>query len=105
MKVRISVRGQSYTVRSDEDDIDLREVARYVDQQMNEVAGRGALDDYTVAMMAALNIASDLRRLQRVVDEELVAIDREIAGALVLVEASMPFDEEEGSVEDEGEGA
>ena len=39
MKVRITVRGRTYTVRSDEDDVDLQSVAKYVDEKMSEVSG------------------------------------------------------------------
>jgi cell division protein ZapA len=95
MKVRITIRGQSYTVRSDEEDVDIREVARYLDARMAEVSATGpSLDDYTIAMLAALNIASDFRRFQRNVDQELASIDRELEGAMVLMESAVPPDDE-----------
>ena len=101
MKVRITIRGQSYTVRSDEDDVDLREVARYLDARMAEVAKSAAtLDDYTIAMLAALNVASDFRRYQRAVDQELAGIEREIEGALVLMESALPPNEEDEDTEE-----
>jgi len=91
LKVRITVRGQSYTVKSDEDDIDLREVAAYVDARMEEVA-RGApnLEPYTVALLAALNIAGDYRRFRAKVERDLDELDREVASAMVLLEAAVP---------------
>ena len=76
MKVQIQIRGRTYTVRSDDDGEDLQAIARYVDQKMEEVAKLSPrFDDYTVAMLAALNIASELDRLRRDVDEELAGID------------------------------
>lgn len=87
MKVTIQLRGQTYTVRSDEDDVDLQEVASYVDARMREVSdGMRSLDDYTIALLAALNIASDFRRLQRQVDHDLVELDRDVAAATLLLE-------------------
>jgi cell division protein ZapA len=91
MKVRVSIQGQNYTVRSQEDDLDLREIARYVDAKMSDVANKAnSLDNYTVAMLAALNIASDFKRFQLRVDHELARMDRELSGISVLMDASLP---------------
>jgi cell division protein ZapA (FtsZ GTPase activity inhibitor) len=95
MKVRITVRGQSYTVRSDEDDVDLREVAAYVDARMEEVArGAPALEPYTIALLAALNIAGDYRRFRARVEKDLEELDREVAGSMLLLEAALPSAED-----------
>ena len=54
MKTQIEIRGRRYTVRSDEEDVDLAAVAAYVDRQISEIADKSpALDDYTAAMLAA----------------------------------------------------
>ena len=92
MKVQISIRGRRYTLRSDEDE-DLPAIAAYVDKKMAEIADRGAaVDEPTLAMLAALNIASELERLRRQVDEELASVDRGIASTALLVEAALPDD-------------
>ena len=91
MKVQITLRGRRYTVKSDEDDVDLPQVAAYVDARMTEVAERtGVFDDYTIAMLAALNIASDFERFRRQVDQQLTDLDRDLASTAVLLEASLP---------------
>ena len=90
MKVQISIRGRRYTLRSDEDE-DLPAIARYVDSKMAEIAERGGgVDEPTLAMLAALNIASELERLRRQVDEDLASIDRDLASTALLVEAALP---------------
>jgi cell division protein ZapA len=90
MKVQISIRGRSYTLRSDEDE-DLQAIARYVDRKMSEIADRSPrMDDYTVAMLAALNIASEFERFRRDVDVHLAAVDRDLASAAMLLEAAAP---------------
>lgn len=90
MKTQIEIRGRRYTVRSDEDDVDLQALATYVDRQIAEVADRApGLDEYTAAMLAALNIASEYERLRRRVAEELDAVDRDLAATQAVLGASV----------------
>ena len=91
MKVQITIRGRTYTVRSDEEGEDLPAIARYVDQKMAEIADRSPrLDEYTVAMLAAMNIASEFDRFRRDVDQELAGIDHDLASTAVGLEAAAP---------------
>lgn len=100
MKVQINIGGRKYTLRSDEDE-DLQSIARYVDRKMNEIAGRGTrVDDYTLALLTALNIASEFDRFRRDVDQELVGLDRELASTAVLLESALP----EGDHDDDEPG-
>jgi cell division protein ZapA (FtsZ GTPase activity inhibitor) len=102
MKVHISIRGRTYTLRTDEDE-DLQAIARYVDRKMGEIASRSQrMDDYTVAMLAALNIASELERFRKQVGTELASLDRELASALMLLEsASQVVGPEGGDLEED----
>ncbi len=88
MRVQISIRGRTYTVRGDEDE-DPTAMAAIVDRTMQDLAGRSAaLDEYTIAILAALNLASQLERLRRAVDNELEGVDRDLASLRVLLEST-----------------
>lgn len=97
MKTTIRIRGRTYTVRSDEGEGDLSAVAADLDRRMQEIArtARG-LDEYTIAMLTALNLASELHRWRGTVDTELHAMEREIASLAVVVDAALPPEPEEG---------
>ena len=102
MKVQISIGGRKYTLRSDEDE-DLQAIARYVDRKMGEIGSRGArVDDYTLALLTALNIASEFDRFRRDVDQELQGLDRDLASTAVLLESTLPdapaHDDDDGEV-------
>ena len=61
MQVSITIRGRQYTVRGDDSPEDVEAVARDLDNRLEEVAGRTrSFDEYTIAMMTALNLASRL---------------------------------------------
>ncbi len=91
MKTRITIRGRTYTVQGDEDDGDLVAVAAFVDARMSEVASRApGLDDFSVAMLAALNIASEYERMRESFDRELEGLDRDLAAVSLLVENASP---------------
>ena len=91
---KITIRGRQYIVRSDDTDGDLQSLATYVDGKIQEIALRTAgADDYTVAMLAALNIASDFARHKRVTAEKLQEVDRDLASTSALLDGALPVSE------------
>lgn len=90
MNVQITIRGRQYTVRSDEDGGDIRDVAAELDARLSEVASRTrSFDEYTVALLTALNLASEVHRLRRQVAGRLDDLDREAASIAAMLEASL----------------
>ncbi len=62
--VEVKILGQTFTVASDERDDHLRKVAEMVDAKMRELAGGPrAVTTANVAILAALNIASEYQKL------------------------------------------
>ncbi len=60
----IKVMGHEYRVRSDSDPEHLQQVARYVDEVLREVS-QSTADTQNAAVLAALNLASELLELRR----------------------------------------
>ena len=91
MQVRITIRGRQYTVRGDDSIEDVEAVAVDLDNRLAEVASRTrSFDEYTVALLTALNLASELRRLRQQVGRELGDLDREAASIAAILEAALP---------------
>lgn len=94
MQVSITIRGRQYTVRGDDSAEDVEAVARDLDQRLEEVASRTrSFDEYTIALLTALNLASELRRLRREVVGRLDEIDRDAASVAAVLEAALPADD------------
>ena len=95
MQVRINIRGRQYTVRSDDPEADIEAVAAELDRRMADVAGSTrSFDEYTVAMLTALNLASELRRLRHQVAGRLDELDHQAASIGAILEALVPEEEE-----------
>jgi len=61
--VEIKVFGQTYTVKTDAEEDYIQEVARYVNEKMEEVLKKTkSVSTLNVAILTALNIADDLLR-------------------------------------------
>jgi len=59
--VEIKVFGQTYTVKTDAEEDHIQEVARYVNEKMEEVLKKTkSVSTLNVAILTALNIADDL---------------------------------------------
>ena len=89
MNVQITIQGRQYTLRTDQPDEDLHEVARYVDAKMNSMK-RASFDSYTVAILAALNIASEYKAFRTRVGESLASMDKEAGAISAVIEAAIP---------------
>jgi len=75
--VQVEIMGQRLTVASDEGEEHIRQVASYVDQQMRQLAdGQMSAATVHLALVTALNIASEYRKLQNHQEELTQTIHR-----------------------------
>jgi cell division protein ZapA len=73
--VEIKVFGQTYTVKTDAEEDHIQEVARYVNEKIDEVLKKTrSVSTLNVAILTALNIADDLLKEK----EKRMALFREI---------------------------
>ncbi len=73
--VEIKVFGQTYTVKSDAEEGHIQEVARHVNEKMDEVLKKTrSVSTLNVAILTALNIADDLLKEK----EKRITLIREI---------------------------
>lgn len=89
MQRQIHIRGRSYTLRSDPGD-DVEYAAQDIDRRMRDLSSRSPMmDEYTVALLTALNLAAELRVLKARFRGELTEIDRQIGAIETMVEAML----------------
>lgn len=68
--IRVDIYGQSYQVRGDASDSHIQDVAKWVDNKMREIGKRSPNLDHTkVAVLAALNIADELLKVRKELEE------------------------------------
>lgn len=63
--VSVTIRGQEFRIRSEQDEESLQRVASYLDETMARVEERtGTVDSLGVAMLTALNLAREVVELR-----------------------------------------
>ena len=78
--IDVEIFGTTYHVRAEQDREYLQELAATVDRRMREIAGPGSkVDPGRVAVLAALNLADELFRQQRLQEGERVKIEETAA--------------------------
>lgn len=91
MQVQITIRGRRYTVRGDDSGEDIQQLAAELDRRMEEVARRTrSFDEYTVAMLTALNLLSEMARLRLATARRLDDLDRDVTSIAAMLEAALP---------------
>lgn len=89
MQKQITIAGRTYTLRADDGE-ELEEAAAELDRRMAEVRARTpAFDGYMVAMLAGLNLASELRATRARVRQEVLEVDRHAAAVEAILEAAV----------------
>lgn len=84
MAYSISIRGRTYSFRSDEPEEEVRAVARWLEGRMAPLAAR-IPDEYTAALLTALNVASEYGRYRRDVAARVELLEREVATIRALL--------------------
>jgi len=86
--VPVTIYGQVYSLRSDEDPAHLEDLAALVDTQMREVAERTrTADTAKIAVLAALNLADQLRRAERRSSESVRDFEKRARAMVALLDA------------------
>ena len=92
MQKQITLLGRSYTLRADEGD-DIEQAAAEVDRRVRELSARApAFDATAVALLTALNIASEARTLRKRIRGQIEEADRRAAAAEAILEAALATD-------------
>lgn len=88
--VKIEIYGQSYNVHADGNEEELRELAAFVDAKMRTVAeATHTVDSVRVAVLAALNIADELHRLQSRQDAVDGPLRKRVEKCVAMVEKAL----------------
>jgi len=74
--LEIEIMGQRLMVKSEESEEHVRKVARYVDEQIRQLADTRFASTLDLALVAALNIASEYWKLQHQQEEAHQTISR-----------------------------
>lgn len=88
--VRISLLGQTFTLRTDESDEHIQSVAELVDSRLRELKDRGAPADRTLGLFAALTLADELLKAR----ERSDAIDERLRAQIERLERALDEDDE-----------
>ena len=63
--VAVTIRGQEFRIRTDDDEASLQRVARYLDDTMATIEKKtGTVDSLQLALLSALNLARELVELR-----------------------------------------
>ncbi len=87
--LEVEIMGQRLTVKSDEDEAHIREMAGYVDEQIRQVSDSRTAPSLHAALAAALNIASEYWKLRHQQEELCQTINR-LAQRVVTRLESLP---------------
>ena len=90
-RVRVNIYGEEYSIRSEGEPDYIRDVAKYVDSKMREIAERTAnRSPARVAILAALNITDELFVVRRKEERGVRELERRASDIISLLDDTRP---------------
>jgi cell division protein ZapA len=86
--VTVTIYGNEYTLKGDADPAYISELAKYVDSKMGEIGKKSGAPAAKVAILAAMNIADDLHRIEKAKAEVTRLFEAAEKNLLVMKTAS-----------------
>ncbi len=87
--IQVVIQGQRYTLRSDEPEAHVQRVAAAVDRALMEVTGGKPATTYHVAVLAAMNIASELVQLLGEHEDLKIDVDARTRSLIELIDGHL----------------
>jgi cell division protein ZapA len=89
-ETRVEIYGNTYTIRSEVKEEYTRQLARYVDGKMKEIAGGvGDLSSTKVAILAALNISNELFLLRDKLQQQGELVERKATKLISILDSRL----------------
>ena len=96
-EIKVEIFKSNYIIRSEVDEEYTRQLAEYVDNKMNEAAeGTDTVSNLKIAILAALNISSELFHLKEMHHQQKDLIEEKAAKLISILDNNLesPYDEE-----------
>ena len=90
VSVTVNINGQSYTLRTQDSPQTVNKLAEVVDHKMTEIRqATKTVDSLRVAILAALNLADDLRRSRELLDVTIKDFQLDKQKLLAMIDAAL----------------
>ena len=92
--IEVIISGREYTLRTEDDPSYVRDLARMVDERLENLASASkTVDSGRLAVLAALNLADEYCRLKKEYTSRIQELEQEQARLLGLVDAALSEEE------------
>lgn len=86
--VEVTILGQKFVVKSESEEIYVREVATFVDKKMNEILQKAkSVSNLNVAILSAMNIADEYFSFRRKKDQSIQTVTKKMEEMIELIDS------------------
>jgi cell division protein ZapA len=92
-RVKVSIFGQSYTIKGDAESDYIIKLADFVNSRMNEVSDSiGSGNPVQIAILAAMNIADEFHQLKKISTGSEVLVERKTSELISMLDEGLTGD-------------